>query len=113
MSEFFNVCSDYNFLFLHNGPYYEKDITPEFNANYKSNIINLMHNYVSGMLLPEKDRQNITFGNFQAVWNQSKDIDTIINEMAIAFKWFYKFNYYLWKAENIRMQNKNNRKSKF
>ncbi|PJJ09818.1 hypothetical protein CLU83_3195 [Flavobacterium sp. 1] len=112
MTEFFDICTKNGFLFFHNGPYYEKDITPEFNAKYKSNIINLMHNYVSGMLLPKQERENISFGNFQAIWNQSKDMQTIINELEIAFKWFYKFNYHLWKSENIRMQNKNNRKSR-
>lgn len=111
MTEFFEICTQNRFVFLPNsGPFYEKEITPEFNAKYKSNIINLMHNYVSGMLLPENERQDIMFGSFQAVWNASKDMEIIINELEVAFKWFYKFNYHLWKSENIRNQNRENRK---
>ncbi|MFH6943479.1 hypothetical protein [Flavobacterium sp. FlaQc-50] len=111
LTEFFDICTQNDFKFSpDSGPFYEKEITPEFNANYKSNIINIMHNYVSGMLLPEKERGNISFGRFVAVWDSSKDMETILNELQIAFKWFYKFNYNLWKAENIRIQNRNNRK---
>lgn len=111
MTEFFGICTQNDFKFSpDSGPFYEKEITPEFNANYKSNIINIMHNYVSGMLLPEKERGNISFGSFVAVWDSSKDMETILNELQIAFKWFYKFNYNLWKAESIRIQNRNNRK---
>ncbi|KAF2334612.1 hypothetical protein [Flavobacterium nitrogenifigens] len=111
MTEFFAICTQNDFKFSpDSGPIYDKEITPEFNANYKSNIINLMHNYVTGMLLPEKERGNISFGHFVAVWDASKDMETILSELQIAFKWFYKFNYHLWKAESVRVQNRNNRK---
>ena len=111
MIEFFDICTKNNFVFLPNsGPFYEKEITPEFNAKYKSNIINIMHNYVSGMLLPVNERQDLMFGSFQVIWDSSKDMGLIINELEVAFKWFYKFNYHLWKAESIRNQNRESRK---
>lgn len=113
MIDFFEVCTNNRFRFRQNsGPFYDKEITPEFNANYKSNIVNLMHNYVSAMLMPEKERQNITFGSLETDWDMSGDAQTIVSEFETAFKWFYKFNYTLWKSESIRIQNRNNRKAR-
>lgn len=111
--EFINVMDKYNFKFNpDSGPFYDKDITPEFNSNYKSNVFNIMSTYITAMLHSKEDRGNIGFGILEAIWTPQKDIDTIITEMVIAFKLFYRLNYLLWKSESIRDQNRINKRKK-
>ncbi|MCK7591321.1 hypothetical protein M0G43_12105 [Subsaxibacter sp. CAU 1640] len=97
----------------HSGPFYETDKTPEFNANYKSILFNLMSVYITAMLEPEKERQNISFGQLEIVWSiYDKCIADMMTELEIAFKLFYRFNYLLWKSEDVRKQNRENRRKR-
>lgn len=112
-AELLEVASKYNVKFSsYSGPFYDKEKTPEFNANYKSIVFNLMSVYITAMLEPEKARENISFGQLELVWTPEKSTEDIINELNIAFKIFYRFNYLLWKAEDIRRQNKINKRKK-
>lgn len=113
-SEILEVANNYEIKFsTHSGPFYNKEKTPEFNANYKSIVFNLMSVYITAMLEPENERQNISFGQLEITWRtENKCIADIITELNIAFKTFYHFNYLLWKSEDIRRQNRINRKKK-
>jgi hypothetical protein len=115
MADFFNICSKYDIKFISaHSPNYNKDITPEFNAKFKSNIFNLMHSYISLMNLPFYERKNASLGRFSITWKlpEGFDIHKIIEEFKIAFKWIYKLNYNLWKVEDIRRLNRENRQQK-
>lgn len=110
-TEFLVVAQKYNIQFSsHSGPFYDVDNTPEFNANYKSIVFNLMSVYITAMLEPEKERQNLSFGQLEIVWNiYGICIADMMTELEIAFKLFYRFNYLLWKSEDVRKQNRVNR----
>lgn len=112
-SELIEVNKNFNIQFsADGGPIYDKEKTPEFNANYKSIIFNLMRVYVTAMLEPEEQRDYIGFGQLEIVWSPEKSTDQIISELNIAFKFFYRFNYLLWKSEDIRKQNRINRQKR-
>jgi hypothetical protein len=96
----------------HGGLIYDKEITPEFNLNYKSVIFNLMGVYVTSMLESEQQRENISFGRLEIIWTPSKSTSEIVRELNTAFKIFYKLNYLLWKSEDIRKQNRINRQKR-
>jgi len=112
-SEFLEMSQKYDFKFgSFSGPFYDKDKTPEFSANYKSFVFNLMSVYVTAMLESKEERMNISFGQLEIVWAAQKKIPEILEQLNIAFKFFYRFNYLLWKSADIRRQNQNNKKKK-
>lgn len=112
-SEFLEISNKYNFKFgSYSGPFYDKEKTPEFNANYKSFIFNLMSVYITAMLESKEERRNISFGELEIIWAAENKIEDILEQLNIAFKFFYRFNYLLWKSEDIRKQNQKNRKKK-
>ncbi|OYX86270.1 MAG: hypothetical protein B7Y83_01945 [Flavobacteriales bacterium 32-34-25] len=112
-SEFLEISQKYDFKFgSYSGPFYDKEKTPEFNANYKSLMFNLMSVYITAMLESKEERLNISFGQFEVVWTPSIKTTDILEQLNIAFKFFYRFNYLLWKSEDIRKQNQNNRNRK-
>lgn len=110
-AELINTSQKYDIKFsADSGPFYDKSITPEFNANFKSIMFNIMSVYVTAMLETKIDRGNFGFGQLEISWTANKTcIADIVNELNIAFKIFYRFNYLLWKAGDIRRQNKFNR----
>lgn len=109
-SEFLEKGQEFNFKFRSSeGPFYNKEKTPEFNVQYKSLNFNIMSVYITAMLESETDRQNIGFGDLEIVWTPKKSTTEVISELNIAFKYFYKFNYNLWKISDIRRQNRINR----
>ncbi len=111
--EFLEKGNELNFnFFASEGPFYNKENTPEFNTKYKSLNFNIMSVYVTAMLKSQEDRQNTGFGNLEIVWTSERSTREIIEELNIAFKYFYKFNYNLWKIGDIRRQNKINRNKK-
>ncbi|GEN74155.1 hypothetical protein [Chryseobacterium lathyri] len=115
MADFFTICNKYDIKFIAGySPDYNKEITPEFNAKFKSNIFNLMHSYISLMNLDSYSREHQSLGRFSITWKlpEGFDLQKIIEELKIAFKWMYKFNYNLWKVEDIRRQNRENRQRK-
>lgn len=112
-SEFLEMSEKYNFKFgSYSGPFFDKEKTPEFIVNYKSFVFNLMSVYVIAMLESKEDRMNISFGQLEIVWTPQRAISEVLEQLNIAFKFFYRFNYLLWKSEDIRRQNQNNKKKK-
>lgn len=112
--ELLDTANKYDIQFSsHSGPFYDTDKTPEFNANYKSIMFNLMSVYVTAMLESGDKRQNISFGQLEIVWSiYDKCIADMMTELEIAFKLFYRFNYLLWKSEDVRKQNRDNRRKR-
>jgi|GEM_PF-3331022 len=109
-SEFLEVSQKYDIRFgSYSGPFYDKEQTPEFNANYKSFVFNLMSVYITAMLESKDKRGDISFGHLEILWTPQKKIEDILEQLTISFKLFYRFNYLLWKAEDIRKQNRHNR----
>ena len=90
-------------------PFFDKKITPEFNSNFKSINFNIMCSYITSMLEPKEERENIHFGYLEKIWTSDNDIDIIIEQLNECFKIFYKFGYVLWKSEKTRVINRNNR----
>lgn len=68
--------------------------------------------YITAMLESKEERGDISFGQLEIVWTPQKKIDDILEQLNVAFKFFYRFNFLLWKSEDIRTQNRNNRKKK-
>lgn len=111
--DFIEVCNKYNFFFNQlSAPKYDKELAPELNLKFKSNIFNLMNTYINSMLTSATSRKNLTFGTLEASWATKTPVSQIIDELIIAFKWFYKFNYLLYKADATRKVNKVNRNKK-
>ncbi|MBC7522974.1 MAG: hypothetical protein H7239_00820 [Flavobacterium sp.] len=111
--EFLEMSQTHNFKFRsYSGPFYDKEVTPEFSANYKSFIFNLMSVYITAMLESKEERGNISFGSLEIVWTPKNEIEEVLDQLNVAFKSFYRFNYLLWKSDDIRRQNQNNRKKK-
>lgn len=102
--EFFFTCSKYGFKYEDNcGGTSGKSI---FNASIKSNIFRLFRNYTNYVVSNEEGLdvfQNVMFGSFKKEWvlgdEHPLDISQLHEELCIAMKYFYKFNYYLWKAK--------------
>ncbi len=112
-SEFLAASQKINFRFEpFEGIAYDKTITPEFNSNFKSILFNIMAVYVTSMLRSKKDRGNIGFGQLTITWAPQKTTDEILQELSFAFKYFYQLNYLLWKTEDVRRQNRINKKGK-
>lgn len=110
-SEFLEISQKYDFKFASfSGSFYDKDKTPEFNVNYKSFVFTLMSVYITAMLEPKEERGNVSFGQLEIVWTPQKSTVDILAQLNIAFKFFYRFNYLLWKSEDIRKQNQINKK---
>lgn len=112
-SNFILVSDSNNFKFSpDSGPFYNKENTPEFNSKYKSLLFNLMSVYITAMLEPQEERGNISFGQLEVTFTPQTPIEEMINKLGIAFKTFYGLNYQLWKTEDIRKQNRKNKRKK-
>ncbi|MDP2686533.1 MAG: hypothetical protein Q8O62_04890 [Aequorivita sp.] len=113
-ADLINICQNCEIKFSAGSkPFYDKEITPEFNANFKSIIFNMMSVYVTAMLETKSERENFNFGQLEIIWTtETTCIADIITELNDSFKIFYRLNYLLWKAEDIRRQNRNSRKNK-
>ena len=106
--EFFNICNTNNFSYKQNAfsPSAEKKY-PDLHKTFKGNIFRLMRNYflfISEYEINENSKQvqDLDLGYFTADWDFTKDIETIYSELCLAMKWFYKFNYTLWKIEDLK-----------
>lgn len=102
--EFFFNCNKYDFRYedFYSGTS-GKSI---FNASIKSNIFRLFRNYTNDIVSNEEGLdvyQNTMLGYFKKEWDldgeQSLDISQLHEELCIAMKYFYRFNYHLWKAK--------------
>lgn len=109
-SDFLEKSQENNFRFEnYESTIYDNDNAPEFKNKYKSINFNIMSHYVSAMLHSEEERKNIGFGQLAISWNPNHSITQVISQIETSFKYFYKFNYNLWKVGDIRRQNKINR----
>jgi len=101
--EFFSICEQNGFKYEQNSfsPSLERKF-PDLYKTFKGNIYRLMRNYF--LLVTDEDRstQDLDLGFFSASWDFDKDIETIYAELSLAMKWFYKFNYNLWKIEDLK-----------
>lgn len=93
-------------------PFFNKKTTPEFSSNFKSINFNLMCSYITSMLEPKKERENIQFGWLEKTWTPNDSTETITTQLYQCFKIFYKFGYLLWKSEKTRTTNQNKRSLK-
>jgi 2C-methyl-D-erythritol 2,4-cyclodiphosphate synthase len=75
---------------------------PDLHKTFKGNIYRLMRNYFLFVTEEGFDIKNFDLGFFSATWNFEKDIETIYAELSLALKWFYKFNYQLWKIDDLK-----------
>lgn len=99
--DFFSACKKYGFKYKDdNNGTSGKSI---FHASIKSDIFRLFRNYTSDVLSEEGfDVYNNKFlGFFEKEWDfkEITSIQEIYDELCIAIKYFYKFNYHLWKAK--------------
>lgn len=102
--DFFKICEQNKFKYEQNSfsPNLEKKF-PDLHKTFKGNIFRLMRNYF--LLITDENRDNkedLDLGYFSASWSFDKDIDSIYGELSLAMKWFYKFNYNLWKIEELK-----------
>jgi len=101
--DFFKVCEDNGFKYEENSfsPSLEKRF-PDLYKTFKGNIYRLMRNYFLRITDEDADLANLDLGYFSASWDFQKDVETIFAELSLAVKWFYKFNYHLWKIEDLK-----------
>lgn len=100
--DFFKICNEYHVEYKsdHN----ETSGRSIFNKSIKSNIFRLFRNYTSDMLSEDGFNvyDNTLLGYFEKTWKYDSgnmDIDKIYNDISVLTKYFYKFNYHLWKAK--------------
>lgn len=100
--DFFQTCNEYNVEYKsdHN----ETSGRSIFNKSIKSNIFRLFRNYTSDLLSEDGFHvyDNTRLGYFEKTWKydlENMDIDKMYNDICVLMKYFYKFNYHLWKAK--------------
>lgn len=107
LGEFFKICDKYNVSLISDGTVASKSKEPKI--KYKSTAYNLYKNYILAMELDENKRQDYSVGYFEKKWELPIEFNTFFSELKIIFQNFYKFNYLLWKVDELRIQNSENR----
>lgn len=100
--DFFRVCNEHGIEYK--SDHHETSGKSIFNKSIKSNIFRLFRNYTSDMLSEDgfKVYDNFRLGYFEKTWKynlKDMNIGGIYNDICVLIKFFYKFNYYLWKAK--------------
>lgn len=107
--DFFKICNEYDVEYK--SDHHETSGKSIFNKSIKSNIFRLFRNYTSDMLSEDGFRvyDNFRLGYFEKTWKynpEDMNIDGIYNDICVLVKFFYKFNYHLWKAKCNDEKNK-------
>ncbi len=99
--DFFSVANKHNIKYYESESGMTEIKHPQLRRRKNSNLLRFMGNY---FLASEEDNvfHNYCFGQFDKTWmvTEDKTMEDIFDEACICMKWFYKFNYHLWKAES-------------
>lgn len=106
--EFFSACQKYGFEY--DDGYGGTSGKSIFHKSIKSNIFRLIRNYTKKVITDKNGLdvfQYESLGKFRKVWDcYNLDFEQMYNELCIAMKYFYKFNYHLWKAKDEELKKK-------
>lgn len=113
--EFFNVLNTYNIKYIQTQFCSEAEKNhPDLYRSKKGNLLPLMRNYyVETVYNDNNDSYNkpgLYLGMFEVVWDSDRAVDEIFAEACVAMKWLYKFNYNLWKVDDLKQKIKNKEK---
>lgn len=97
--EFFAILNQYNIQYDQIEICVEAERNhPDLYRNKKGNLLPLMRNYY----LNNAYGRECALGMFEIVWDFNRSLNDIFTEACIAMKWFYKFNYNLWKIDDLK-----------
>nr|WP_302830065.1 hypothetical protein [uncultured Bacteroides sp.] len=102
--DFFRICNEYHIDYI-SDQHFGTSGKSIYNKSIKSNIFRLFRDYTTDLLSEDgfEVYDNALLGHFQKEWEydyEQIDIDKLYNELCISMKYFYKFNYHLWKAKD-------------
>lgn len=100
LCDFFTIMDKYKFIYVDYQPNECRSKYPDMFKHFKGYIFRMMRSYF--MQVSEGCREDFGLGDLEAIWNSSRSMDEIYTELCIATKWFYKFNYQLWKIEDLK-----------
>lgn len=102
--EFFSICQRYGFKYK--GQRSGTSGTSIFHNSIKSNMFRLFRDYTADVLgdpLGLDVYQHETLGYFEKKWGCTElnqdSMRQLYDELCMALKYFYRFNYNLWKAK--------------
>jgi len=98
LTDFFTASEEYKFEFVEKS-FFGKEVKAKYAdlfMTFKGNIFRMMRNYFIGT---SENGKVDELGNWEKSWSIDTPIETIFSEGPIVLKWFYKFNYQLWKAK--------------
>ena len=109
--KFFNVLNINNIKYVQTEFCTEAEKNhPDLYRNKKGNLLPLMRNYYVGTVYDNNNdsfyKTDLSLGMFEIAWRLDKAVDEIFLEACVAMKWLYKFNYNLWKIEDLKQKNK-------
>lgn len=107
--EFFNVLNTCNIKYI------QTEFCSEAEKNHsdlyrskKGNLLPLMRNYYVGTVYDDNNdsyyKTDLSLGMFEVVWGLDRAVDEVFSEACVAMKWLYKFNYNLWKVDDMKQK---------
>lgn len=96
------------FEFIENGGFDKKTEKefPDIFSIKKSMIFSIFRRYFVDIITEKNNFQKYDvvedFGEFKISWNNSFELDKIIQELCLTFKILYNLNYKLWKVEDLK-----------
>lgn len=107
--EFFNVLNTCNIKYIQTQFCSEAETNhPDLYRSKKGNLLPLMRNYYVGTVYDDNSdnfyKSGLYLGMFEVVWNLDRAVDEIFSEACVAMKWLYKFNYNLWKVDDMKQK---------
>lgn len=100
LCNFFTVMDKYKFIYRDSHPTECRSKYPDMFKHFKGNVFRMMRSYF--MQISEGPEGDFELGDLEVDWNMVKSMDEIYAELCVATKWFYKFNYQLWKIEDLK-----------
>lgn len=105
--DFFRVMNTYKIRYIQTQFCSEAEKNhPDLYRNKKGNLLPLMRNYYVETVYQDNNdsyyKADLSLGMFEVVWCLNQSVDEIFSEACLTVKWLYKFNYNLWKIENIK-----------
>lgn len=102
LCNFFAVMEKYKFIYHDSHPTECRNKYPDMFKHFKGNVFRMMRSYFMQISEGYVNDYNFELGDLEAVWDMSKYMEEIYAELCVATKWFYKFNYQLWKIEDLK-----------
>lgn len=107
--DFFNILNTHNIKYVQTEFCTEAEKNhPDLYRSKKGNLLPLMRNYYVGTVYDDNNdsyyKTDLSLGMFEVVWGLDRAVDEVFSEACIAMKWLYKFNYNLWKVDDLKQK---------